>query len=72
MATIREKVAADIDNLWHRTATLIDDPDISARLRSELRAVCSRLEGCVSILTQDGGPTAADIAGEVVHVQPPF
>ena len=72
--TIRQQVASEIDKLWRRLADLRDDPDISEELLGRLRRVSVKLAGCIDILEsmEDGGPTAADIAGEVKHVQPPF
>ena len=70
--TIREQLARDIGDMLLLVEGLGDDPDIITRLRPELRRVARKLEECVSILTEDNGPTAADIAGEVVHVPAPF
>jgi hypothetical protein len=67
--TIREQLVKDIGDLLLRVTDLSDDPDIITVLRPQLYRVGDKLEQCMAILKpeDDGGPTPADIAGEVQH-----
>ena len=72
--TIREHLAGMIRDLVREMVEVQDDPDISPALKSDLGMVISDLASAEHAIAYapDNGPTAADIAGEVVHVPAPF
>ena len=67
--TIREQLADELRKLIGRVVGMIDDDDLSSGLRWRAGLVYAKLDEARSALHkgEDGGPTAADIAGEVVH-----
>ena len=67
--TIREQLADELRKLIGRVVGMIDDEDLSADLRMRAGLVYAKLDEARTRLlgNDDGGPTAADIAGEVVH-----
>jgi hypothetical protein len=67
--TIREQLAEKLRKLIGRVVGMIDDEDLSADLRMRAGLVYAKLDEARSVLYRDddGGPTAADIAGEVDH-----
>ena len=71
--TIRDQLAAKIRSLMCDMLDLSEDPDISPAFKRDLMLAISEVGGAQAVITiDDAGPTAADIAGEVVHVPPPF
>jgi|APGre2960657373_1045057.scaffolds.fasta_scaffold71318_3 hypothetical protein len=68
--TIREQLAEDVRKLIGRVVGMIDDDDLSLDLRRRTALVYNKLdEARIVLLSEsDGGPTQADIAGEVDHV----
>jgi len=68
--TIREQLAEDVRKLIGRVVGMIDDEDLSLDLRRRVALVYNKLdEARIVLLSEsDGGPTQADIAGEVDHV----
>ena len=68
--TIREQLTEDVRKLICRVVGMIDDGDLSLDLRRRASLVYNKLdEARIVLLSEsDGGPTQADIAGEVDHV----
>ena len=68
--TIREQLTEDVRKLIWRVVGMIDDDDLSLDLRRRTALVYNKLdEARIVLLSEsDGGPTQADIAGEVDHV----
>ena len=71
--TIRGQLATKIGVLIREMEDLANDPGISPALKSDLGLAISDIGSAQAVIDiDDAGPTAADIAGEVVHVPAPF
>ena len=76
--TTRDRVAHKIRRLATKLLILVDDPDLSRGFRDDLRLAALEVESAADIVGTsgveslpcgftDGGPTQADIRGEVTH-----
>lgn len=76
--TTRDRVAHKIRKLATKLLMLVDDPDLSRGFRDDLRLAALEVESAADIVGTsgveslscgftEGGPTQADIRGEVKH-----
>lgn len=67
--TIREQLTEDLQRLIESVLLCADDGDVATGFRRRCQKVYGKLCEARLMLqsANDGGPTAADIAGEVVH-----
>ena len=78
--TIRDKIQKAVMALMEEIAAAIDDTDLNDNARHDLIRLYAGIDHKFQAFnlpdgpaqTTDGGPTQADIAGEVVHVPAPF
>ena len=73
--TIEDQMFADFHEYQKKLQAVIDDDWILPELRSSVQRLCLEVDECYAKFIRsmrvgnlnDGGPTAADIAGEVQH-----